>query len=436
MAINYKTLFEVKLLHEYYLTRQDGIVIFSIANQSDRLNFLMDQFSRGRGSINNDLLFELPYKAKKEYNDYNIKLVPTYSGFKVAVRVNQKRLGDNSLVFEPFVPLPDGFSINILFSARNNFVDAYTSSRISSALPGTYFFSNDSNKIFPFLTNAPSPQDPGYNYEQGELASFGPNDIRGFYQNAAGDQWEPFSGSAFANENDRLLLPLKFRYSFPTGSQPAVAGFTLKNKDGEIIQSFNFTNDGVLEKKDLDFSGKRDLLVPGNTSSLPDFTFSLEVTGDNGYARTHPVLFNDLFFGRPLWAMASILLRTNDPNFSSIANDGYLVKRKDPAGIWTNAPVFEIPVKSKFTFWRYIHERGKKLDLIPDLQDYLFEEGGMLLTKKPRSIARSFFLLQKEGSADTKYTPNPVSYALSKDSKQRLCFDIVVPKSALFPVLP
>jgi hypothetical protein len=51
----------------------------------------------------------------KEYEGYHLKLLPAYSGFKVAIRVNQKKLRDDSLVYEPFTPLPDKLGIHILF---------------------------------------------------------------------------------------------------------------------------------------------------------------------------------------------------------------------------------------------------------------------------------------------------------------------------------
>jgi hypothetical protein len=66
---------------------------------------------------------------------------------------------------------------------------------------------------------------------------------------------------------------------------------------------------------------------------------------------------------------------------------------------------------------------------------YLFKEDKMLLSIKPRSIAQSFFQLQEEGSTNKKYFPNPVNYDIKRDEKERLCFDIRVPRSDLFDVV-
>jgi hypothetical protein len=438
MAIIYKILFEVKLLHEFYLTEKDGTTIFTGADQPTRLEFLLDQYSKGRESINKDLLFEFPPPLLKEYEGYHLRLLPAYSGFKVAIQVNQKILADNSLVYEPFTPLPDNLGIYILFSKRNNAIDSYTNTRISNPLPVLYFFSNDeviSDRVFPFLTSTISTQRSGYDYEQGELVSFGPNDIRGYYLNDMGDQWNSFSGTGFANENDRLMLPLKFYYSFPAAKNVTKAEFVLQNRAGDTINSIVVNSTDRMDKVLVDVSSKKDLLTAPGAAAFTDFIFSLEVNGNDGYFNTHPVFFNDKFYNRALWGMASIHPKASNTAFDLFSDDGYLMKRRNSARIWTEAPVFEIPVKSRFTYWRYINDKGKELKLVPDLTDYLFKEDKMLLSIRPRSIAQSFFLLQKEGSLDKKYFPNPVTYDIKRDAKERLCFDIRVPRSDQFPVV-
>ena len=60
MPLIYKTLFEVKLIQEYFFTDINGDTIFAQANQSDRLNLLLNEYSGDRQSINDDLGFEFP----------------------------------------------------------------------------------------------------------------------------------------------------------------------------------------------------------------------------------------------------------------------------------------------------------------------------------------------------------------------------------------
>jgi hypothetical protein len=347
-------------------------------------------------------------------------------------------LADNSLVYEPFTPLPDNLDICILFTKRSNDISGYTNTRINNALPAIYLFSNAdliSDRVFPFLTNAISPLRSGYDYEQGELVSFSSGDIRGYFNNNLGDQWRSFTGNGFSNENDRLLLPLRFYYSFPASRIITGANFNLKNKARDIIKSILVNNTDQKDKILLDFSDIKKLTNISNTVLLKDKVFSLEVNGSDGYFSEHNIIFHDDFYSNSLWGMTTINPKVLNTSFNLFSSDGFLRKRRNPSGFWTEAPVFEIPVKSRFTYWRYINDKGYELKLIPELNDYLIKQEKMLLSIQPRPIAKSFFLLKKEGSPDTKYVPNPVNYNIIKDSKERLCFDIMVPRSELFPIV-
>lgn len=439
MSMIYKTLFEVKLLHEFYLTGADGVSIFENVDQPGRMDFLLMQYTEGTESINKDLLFEFPASLREEYESYNLKLLPAYSGCKVATRVNKKILSNGSLIYESFSPLPAIYGIHILISKRNGFIDSYTSGRIANPLPALYLFSNDSivsDRVFPYLTNTIAALRSGYDYEQGELVSFGANDVRGYYTDDDGDQWNSFQGTGFANENDRLLLPLRFSYTFPPSREVTDAQFTLKSKTGVTIKSIAVRNPAKMDKVSLDFSDVSERLLAPTTALYSDFIFFLEVSGNDGYTNRHPVFFNDSFVNRSLWGLINIRSKSSDTVFDLFAADGYLKKRTSAIGTEIDPPIFEIPVKSRFIYWRYINDRGKELKDNTDFNGYLIKEEKILLSTRPRSIAQSSFKLQKEGSSDTKYFPNPVSYNLNRDKKGRLCFDIRVPRSELFDIIP
>ncbi|MEP6514480.1 MAG: hypothetical protein ABJA79_11465, partial [Parafilimonas sp.] len=423
MPLIYKTLFEVKLMHEFYCTNSDGETVFDFPLQKDRINFLFNQFADDKESITSDIEYKFPDELESIYNSYNLKLLSSWSGFKVAVRVNQHILPDNSLVFQPIASLPDDFNIYVQLLKRNNLLDSYTNSAITNSVPFIYFFSNENilnPKLFPSLTNTISPFDTGKIYDQGELASFGVNDIREFYKDDLGDQWEPVTGNGFANENDRLLLPLKFYYSFNSADNINNADFILKDNTGNIITSISISSADPVQKTLLDFSDSvNPLFIPG-TFLFPDIIYSLEVSGNNGYSKNYKVIFSDALYTKTCWGLVNMKPAATNSSFNLFASDGFLIKRKSPLGIWDDAPVFEIPIKSRFTFWRYINDKGKELDLISLLADYLFKEDKILLSKRPRAISKSYFLLEKEASTDTIYIPNPISYDLKKDAKERL----------------
>ena len=126
---------------------------------------------------------------------------------------------------------------------------------------------------------------------------------------------------------------------------------------------------------------------------------------------------------------------TSTPGFNLFANDGFLIRRRDALGTWTPAPVFEIPVKSRLAYWRFINNQGKEMNISPALVPYVDKENKVLVTKRPRSLAKDFFLLRKQGSSDTIYVPNPTDTRLIPESGKRFFVNIKVARSELFPVI-
>jgi len=437
MSLVYKILCEVKLMHEFYVTSKDGKNVFGLVNQADRINFLFDQFSRGVPSINNDLEFIFPPDLEEQYKSQYLRILPSYSGFKIAIRVNQKILADTSLVYEPFVPLGDDFNIFVQLKKKSDRIGVITNSGLNP-VPSMNIFSNENIsgvKTFPFLTNSISAFDGAHLYAQGDIASYGVNDTREYYNDGTADHWEPVAGGAFATENDQLVVPLRFYYSFFNETNITAATFILKDKKSNVVKKLNVSASDFIQKTLLDFSDVSDVVSMPDIFVYPDVMFSLEVSGSNGYSKTQTLVFNDSFYGRDYWGIINLKTKVSNPLFNLLANDGYLSKRQIPPGIWNEPPIFEIPVKSKFPFWRFINEKGGELNIAASLADYLFKEDKILLSKRPRSVADGYFLLQKEGTTDTVYVPNPLNYDLKKDDKERLCLDIVVPESDLFPVV-
>ncbi len=187
MEFIYKTLCEIKLEHEYFLTKEDGSNIFSESVQANRLAAIEQAFELDRESINRDIDFDFPEIFKDSYKESGLKLLPSCSGCKVLIRVNKKTLPDNSLVFEPYFPLREALDIFILFIKKNNIPDLYSNGRIARSVPSNYLFSSENipdARVFPFLVNSISSFDSGLSYEHGELAIDSSNKLQEcFYDN-------------------------------------------------------------------------------------------------------------------------------------------------------------------------------------------------------------------------------------------------------------
>jgi len=139
----YKTLFEIKLMHEYFLTKEDGSNLFSEPDPQKRLDLLDQLFAIDRPGMDSDIGFDFPEELKSQTRNYGLKGVPSYGGCKVVIRVNKIVQPDQSVVFEPFYPIPDPAEMVILFIKKNNFPDIYSNERIARSIPALYLFSNE-----------------------------------------------------------------------------------------------------------------------------------------------------------------------------------------------------------------------------------------------------------------------------------------------------
>ncbi|WP_214227669.1 hypothetical protein [Pedobacter sp. B4-66] len=436
----YKILFEVKLLHEFYLTDKAGKNIFEFGTQGSRLSFLKERFENNDENIDAVITFEIPRHAKVLFNNYHLKLLPSYAGFKVAVKVIPKKLPGGITAYEPVNTLPDDLCIPVLAVKKSNHLDNFTNSKMERALPATYYFSNDNvisgNRFFPFLSADIPAFDATASYEQGELLKFGANDYRGFYKDEADTvQWISLSGKAFANENDRILLPLNFYYAFPKSSSITSAVFTIKDNDGNVADKFQFKNNQAYRKILLAIDEKKVFHLPVATAN-DKLIYTLQVTGNGGYNRTHKIIFyQDEKEIRDSLGLIVMKVKTPVAAYNLLDNGGRLITRKQIDGTISPAPpVFELNFKSKLSFWRYINNRRKdlKTGMHPD---FLLSKNGSLISKMPRALTHAATLFRRPDNT-LYYLPNPDPYQTVVLENNKMYTDIMVQESALFPLAP
>jgi len=439
MALYYKTLFETKVFHEYYLTDPDGTNVFDKNAQNDRLTFLRERFLEGEPSVNEDLDYAIPTTAQRKFRDYRMRLVPTFGGFKVAIEVTPEALADGTTTYRPKVALEEDLAIPVLLLKRSSRIDAYTNARIVRETNAAFYFSNETYagaKVYPFLSNAVPPLDAGHPYEQGELADHGANTIRAFYRDATNAvQWLDRNGSGYANETDRLLVPPAFYYSFGTAAQVTQAEFVLKNGGGDVVGDYSFSQSEHLRKVLISVRPE-DVLTAPEASPGAQLVYTLEAAGNNGY----PNKTLRLIFYRGAERIENILglvhikVRSTDSTFD-LLNNGLLVTRKKPDGTYNPVhPIFEVRLRSRITFWRYINE--KKKDFQNNLHtDQLELLSGRLISKEPRVLSHTPLYFRKADNS-LYYLPNPPGETVQLEG-DRLFSDIYVSESKdLFPSGP
>lgn len=436
MDIIYKILFEVRLLHEFYLTNSDGATIFDEL-PADRTAFLMDRFARNERNITSDLSFRVPETARDLYRNYHLRLLNTYSGFKVAVQVKKVALAGPLIGFEPVVPLPADLSLPVLIMRKGMDMDSVTNTRMNRNIAASFYFSGDTllgTKTHPFLTEAIPALDGGYTYEQGELALHGPADIRSFYiDDANATQWLNVTNGGYANEKDRFLVKPDFYYNFLAGDNVNDAVFKLKDHTASLVGTINAQKpSGNFTRVPLSFDVMKLNTIP-QVPAGNKLLYTLEVTGNGGYSKTHKLVFlrdvaTDL---RNTWGLVNINNKPANAAFHLTDVNNRLITRLNPNNtVNTPPPLFDIWIKSRSPFWRYVNDQRRKLSLVPHAA-LMVESGDALVTLKPRTLSYTPVLLD-----GVNYRPNPKLFDMLKTEGRRLFADIMVPESEMFPLGP
>lgn len=438
MSICYKTLFETNVFHEYYLTNPDGTNIFDLNDPNDRITFLRQRFAEGKPSINEELDYVVPTTAQRMFRDHRLRLLRTFGGFKVAMEVTPEVLGDGTTTYRPKVALEDGEAIPILLIKKSSHVDAFTNGRMRRETNAAYYFSGEAYagaKTFPFLSNPIPPVDPAYTYEQGELADHGANTIKAFYHDSTnGIRWLPLKNSAYANETDRLLVPLGFYYSFDPVAKVTQADLVLRNSVGDVVREYSFNQAEPIQKAFISVRPEDVLSVP-DAAPGPQLLHTLEVTGSNGYSRTVWLVF----YSGPeridnILGLVHIKVRNTNAGYDLLDN-GLLLTRRRPDGVFDPVHrIFEVRLRSRIAFWRYIND--KKKDFQNNLHQFQLElEHGKLVSKEPRALTHTPLYFKKSDNSPY-YLPNPAGEILRSEGN-RLFVDIYVSESkGLFPSGP
>lgn len=412
----YKTLIEVRLLHEFYLTDSNGDTLFDVTDPAARTGFLQQRIDKGLPSITADVQFEVPGFLNTAFRNYRLRLLTTYSGFEIVTEVRETLLPDGTSSYTPVAQLPDDLNLSVIVSKKSSQADAVTNSRMKEAIPFAWFFTNDdlpTVKVFPFLSGSIAAYDPAAVYEQGELASYGAGDIRQY--NGKTNGWDPITGNEYASPADRLVVPWQFDYRFASTDLVKKATVELQDAGGVLVRSFLFSDANPLSKVTLNFRNDKRLIPPLPVIKTGEI-YTLNVTiNDTSTTKSKLLFFEGYDSPSNLWAIINIRPKVANADFN--------------LGAFAPAPVFEIWIKSRLTYWRYVNDKSKKLIISDNTKDYVEAAGNDLVTKDPRTATWIPTLFNK-----LDYLPNPVSYDRTAAEGSLLFTDVPVPESKMFPV--
>lgn len=409
-SIVYKKLFELRILHEYYLSKDDDSEYFSLT-ELERNEILNKMLFYDRYDIWKDITIEPTQETLEILKNQHIRFVPQKMGFLLGIKVKPTITG----AFFPFINLEENLAFKFNIRVKNLNFRNYTNQRLQNNFPAIFYFSNDNSentKIFPSLSSPAEQFKSGKTYEAGEIAQFGTDVKQAIIKtttNAAAD-WKIIDSIAISHEGEKIALPLQFSYGFEAGTNVLQADFTLKKTDGTLVKTISVTKTTPLDKVLLNFA-------PKSTEPEVKGLHLLEVSGSNGFQDTRRIFFSDNYNAAD-FAILEIKTSATNTDFNLLNPDGSII---------SVTPVYEIRIKSRNTYWRYFSSKGTSLAVTPKTSPYLISDGGALRSKLPIPMRGALYEFRDpDPTVPRVFLPNPSGFSLKPENDGRIYSDIYV----------
>ena len=344
-SIIYKSFFEVKVRHHYFLNKGDQAWDSMSQDDKDSQEAKFDA---------HEILDIIPTSdCIKALNAHSCVFKKTSSGLIVGI----KAIADdvNSGKFKAFVSLNDNETFRFVVKLKDyNFLN-YTALSLQSSKDKLFVLNNsisNASNHFPSLSTIPPVFKNGKTYMPGDMLSDDTANQTKLFTALLKTSDNPTGSNDWLTEDGNANTPLSFVNI--NDSYPLAKGFftyTMNEKDSypiaKLKDASGFTINPKMEVLQGDF-----YTLQVDMLKYPEGIYSIHIDSDN------PAYHDDVTF---------YLLQGSDTPFALIE---VRVKSKQTAFDLTNqedllSPVFEIRFRNRHTYWRYI---GKKFSTpyVPD----------------------------------------------------------------------
>ncbi|MFS4448401.1 hypothetical protein [Maribacter sp. 2307UL18-2] len=407
----YRPLFNVEILIDYYLSEEVGL--FQNTSDNPMEDVLAQQMNRYR--IDRDFRIVPTADTLSVLRDYRLQFKRNNSGFFVSGQATS--IGGGS--FTPFTAMNEAFSLRFAVYLENPYFYNFTNLRLESDLDDkdrfVYYFSNRANNVdggVRYLTLPIRDFDSTYAYEASELfidtsdplnpAMFEAieNNGPGVFNNA---NWRQiFTGvnplSQFVTNDDRIVLrPFSFKHDVESVGAEFLQ-FQINDIQGTLVKTLNYRTPeaGIplrfceLDLIDLAPGYYQMVVQDALANPLPELSLTFFI--DNVLSQERPFAIIECFHEPEGSLGAYRWLDQNNQN-------GLLF------------PEYTLRWKNRSTWWRYYHEESpnlvspvlQNLDPIPNTPNnrILISTTPLALTQVGREIPVTY------GNGDLGLFPNP-----------------------------
>ncbi len=411
----HKRLFEVRLLHDYYLISENR----SFFEQPSAVQqvILEDRVRDRLLDLRRDVGIKPTAATRVLMDRQKLRYFQTPLGFVVTIEVTQE-MKEGEIRYRPRLNIPADMIFHFQMELKNPYFRNFTEERLRRRFETHYYFTNQvegqNDRILSELV-------PSFNadltYEMGDLTLLAGqlHQARQRTRSSSIEYWQLRNGVGFAHEGDRQLLSSRSIYHFPPQNTVGSAAVTIKNHAGQLVKEFQ-TTIGELQAAQIDLDLRRD----ENGNDLTSGIYHINILGDNGFVDEREVHLNDNLYNSSPFGVIGISNNADNPANKLLDQDGLLIK---PPGE-TNHPVFEIRMRSRATYWRYILSEG--INSAPDHLTFdPANQDKLLVTKKPRSLSMmpATFPAVQPGGTERRY-PNPQAHPLKIHEDGRVFSDL------------
>jgi hypothetical protein len=342
-SITYRRLFELRFLPGFALDAPDGTAFFdrSAGDQEAAL-----------GNFNlSDWISIIPtQETQRRMAGLKIKTSQTANSFFAGIEVTEEDNGGNP-AYRPAVPPVDGTGFRFLLKIKNPLLANITNLPWRSSHPAKLFLSNRTATNYPSLAEDIPSYAAGLDYSMSELVEQGSNiyealqDIQDAAVTPGTDPavWAQINDHQYAGRADLKLIPGRFSYSLPSSASETDISWELVAAGPTTVASGNETGANPIPMISIDLG------------ESPAGSYTLNITGTNGFAASHQVEYEPELFGYDVFGLVELVHEAGLGDFRLMENDGRL--RID--GGLSTTPVFDIRLRRRSIFYRYF--------FIPDL---------------------------------------------------------------------
>ena len=359
----YQRLFEVRILHEYFLI---GGSTYSYYDQPEAIrdSQLENRLTQGHYRLMQDLSIEPTDRCSKVLRNYRLKFFPTPTGFVIITGTQEKMVNGVNKVF-PRLSIDELLELNFLIKIVNPQFINYTGLPLPKDSYTGYHLTNEATNVidseFISLSKPVADFQNGQQYLSGQIANHGGQLREATSDTTSNVPWIDVHGDGLVSESDRNALPPRFMYH-PTEEEIGnPLTFNLKSADGmQEIKSINIPS-GKLGGHPIN------LLSSWSSTSesiylIDEGRYKLEKNNDLGTSE-RTIFLSPQYTSNHLGALTIAV--DNDPKWLPVLGTDRELRQSHP--------IFEVRFRTRQSYWKY--QAGLKgKNLIPRSGNHIYFE--------------------------------------------------------------